>query len=308
MTTTRNINLRGPRVEWRTVGLIALVYAVLSCLTWFHADLPWWLILAIGAYTAALHSSLQHEVLHGHPTRIRRLNELLIFVTPSFWLPYGRYRDTHLAHHNDTHLTDPQLDPESYYLLPDEWAETAGAKRFLFNVNQTLGGRMLIGPAVSIARFWGAEWRSILNGRTETLSCWLLFALSCAITLGWLVFVVEMPIWQYYLLIAYPSISLALVRSYCEHQAAEGIGERTVIVEASPFWSLMFLNNNLHLAHHTRPTLAWYKLPDYYKTERQILMARNHGYLMSGYSEVFRRYFFKAKEPIAYPNMRWLKR
>ena len=82
-----------------------------------------------------------------------------------------------------------------------------------------------------------------------------------------------MPLGQYLLLVAYPAISLSLVRSFCEHQAAADLGERTVIVEAAPVWSLLFLNNNLHVAHHTRPSLAWYRLPAYYRAERAALIA-----------------------------------
>ena len=129
------------------------------------------------------------------------------------------------------------------------------------------------------------------------------------LTLFWFVTVIAgMPLWQYILLIAYPGISLSLVRSYCEHRAAEHQDHRTIIVEASPFWSLLFLNNNLHVAHHSKPALAWYKLPAYYAAERAELIARNDGYMMQGYGEIFRRYFFTAKEPIPYPDMRWLKK
>ena len=101
------------KVEWPTVLLIITVYVVIGSLVWFHGILPWWIILPIGAYCSALHSSLQHEVLHGHPTGNRLLNEALIFLTPHFWLPYPRYRATHLSHHNDANLTAPRLDPES---------------------------------------------------------------------------------------------------------------------------------------------------------------------------------------------------
>ena len=47
---------RSREVEWPTVGLIAAVYAVLMGLVWFHASLPWWVILPVGAYCAALYS------------------------------------------------------------------------------------------------------------------------------------------------------------------------------------------------------------------------------------------------------------
>lgn len=299
---------RSREVEWPTVGLIAAVYAVLMGLVWYHASLPWWVILPVGAYCAALYSSLQHEVLHGHPTGNRLLNEAMIFATPSFWLPYLRYKQTHLAHHNDANLTDPRLDPESYYLLPETWAQVRGIRRMLFEFNHTLAGRMLIGPAISIIRFWPSEFRDIANGNRETLRAWAWFALSAGITLWFVVWVAGMPFWQYYILIAYPGISLALVRSYCEHQAAETVEHRTIIVEASPFWSLLFLNNNLHVAHHARPALAWYKVPAFYRAERERLIAQNNGYLMKGYGEIFGRFFLKAKEPIPYPDMNWLRK
>ncbi len=295
-------------IEWPTVFLIALTYLTVGLLVWNHERLPWWVILPVGGYFAALYTSLQHEVLHGHPTSNRSLNEALIFPTLHFWLPYGRYRDTHLRHHNDADLTDPRLDPESYYMLPDDWARLPGLKRSLYQFNQTLGGRMLIGPAVSIIRFWTSEFRDIAHGNRETLRAWTVFALSCAITIWFVTVIAGMPLWQYILLIAYPGISLSLVRSYCEHRAAEHQDHRTIIVEASPFWSLLFLNNNLHVAHHNKPALAWYKLPAYYAAERAELIARNDGYMMQGYGEIFRRYFFTAKEPIPYPDMRWLKK
>lgn len=295
-------------IEWPTIGLIAITYLVVMALVWFHASLPWWLILPVGAYFAALHTSLQHEVLHGHPTGNRLLNDAMVYPTLTLWLPYHRYRQTHLTHHNDSNLTDPRLDPESYYMLPEHWAEVTGLRRVLYEFNHTLAGRMLIGPAISIIRFWTSEFRNIANGDSETLKAWAWFVPSVALTLWFVVVIAGMPAWLYILLIAYPGISLALVRSFCEHQAAEKIEHRTIIVEASSFWSLLFLNNNLHVAHHARPGLAWYKIPAFYRAERERLIAQNNGYLMRGYGEIFRRFFLRAKEPIAYPNLGWLKK
>ncbi len=294
------------KVEWPTIAIIVAVYSVLAALVWFHASIPWWVILPVGAYAACLQSSLQHEVLHGHPTRNRFINEALVFVAPHLWLPYGRYRDTHLAHHNDLNLTCPMQDPESYYLLPDDWSAMPGAKRALYQFNNTLFGRMLIGPTVGVVRFWSAEFLAIWHGDHKIIKCWVLYFVSCFLVLSFVVWA-GMPIWKYILLIAYPAISLALVRSFCEHQAAENLGARTIVVEASPFWSLLFLNNNLHIAHHDRPSLPWYKLPAFYRGQRADFLAKNDNYLMHGYREIFRRYFFSAKEPVAYPNLKWLR-
>ena len=44
------------------------------------------------------------------------LNAALVFPALSFTIPYMRFRDTHLAHHVDSRLTDPYDDPESCYL------------------------------------------------------------------------------------------------------------------------------------------------------------------------------------------------
>jgi fatty acid desaturase len=299
------VSTRAPKIEWLTISVIAVVYFILGSLVWFHSIIPWWVILPIGAYTACLHSSLQHEVLHGHPTRNRRVNEALVFIVPHMWLPYGRYRDTHIAHHNDAHLTCPVQDPESYYLLPDSWAAMPGLKQRLYQFNNTLFGRMLIGPAVGIIQFWSGEILQMLRGRRDIIKCWGLFFVSIVLVCSFVVWA-GMPLWQYILLIAYPAISLALVRSFCEHQAAEDIGPRTIVVEASPIWSLLFLNNNLHIAHHDRPSLAWYQLPAFYRAERVRFLLKNKDYVMKGYREIFRRYFFKAKEPVAHPNVNWL--
>ncbi len=296
-----------PFVEIPTVLLIVFSYAALGVLVYFHRLLPWWVLLLAGSTSASMHSSLQHEVLHGHPTRWRWLNESMIFVTPHFWVPYRRYRSTHLQHHIDVHLTDPDLDPESYYLLPAKWGTLTGPQRQLYQFNQTLCGRMLIGPAVSIARLWSSDWRAISRGNLMFLRHWLEFFISCGVAIFYINFICGMPVWKYCILFAYPAISLALVRSYCEHQAAEGIGARTIIVESSFFWSVLFLNNNLHSAHHARPSLAWYRLPKFYAQERTRLIARNQGYVLRGYSEMFRRYFFTPKEPIVYPDTRWIR-
>ena len=287
--------------------LIGAVYLMVGGLVYFHQSLPLWLIAPLGAYGVALYASLQHEILHGHPTGSRALNEALLFPTLHFWLPYGRYKETHLSHHNDQDLTDPRRDPESYYLLPEQWAALPGPKQWLYTFNNTLSGRMLIGPAVSVFRFWPPEFRAILAGDAHKAKAWSCFALSAALSIWFIVWVSGMALWQYLLFIAYPGVSLALVRSYCEHRAAENCEHRTIIVEASAFWSLLFLNNNLHVAHHSRPALAWYKLPALYRAEREQMIAGNDGYVMPGYGEIFRRYFFRPKEPIAYPDMSWLK-
>lgn len=302
MLPPREIEAASPlRIEWPTVGLIVIDYGLLALLMWRYHDLPWFVVLPIAGYLVALHGSLQHEALHGHPTRSRLVNELLVLINPSFWFPYRRYRKLHLTHHNDEHLTDPTLDPESYYLLPDRWARLPAPMKQLYTANNTLGGRMLMGPAIASIRFWFSEARAMLAGDREVIQAWFVHIPACAVVVAYALWICAIPLWQYALFFAYPGVAMMLVRSFCEHQAAENEGERTIVVEASPFWALLFLNNNLHVAHHTRPRLAWYELPAYYRAERDSLIAKNNGYRMNGYGEIFRRYFLKPKEPVAHP-------
>ena len=296
------------QIEWPTVSVIILCYAGLATLMWFYYALPFWVIMPVAGYLIALHGSLQHEVLHGHPTSNALLNEAMVYINPSFWFPYQRYRKLHLTHHNDDHLTDPALDPESYYMLPQDWAELPTPMKQIYIIHNTLAGRMLLGPIIGTVRFWRDDIKKILKGEWTLARCWALHIPACAITLAYAWFVCGIPLWAYLVMFAWPGIAFSLVRSFCEHQAVEHLGERTIIVESSPPLSLMFLNNNLHVAHHTKPRMPWYELPAYYRAEREQLLKQNRGYIMHGYREIFRRYFLTPKEPVAYPDTTFLKK
>jgi fatty acid desaturase len=111
------------------------------------------------------------------------VNELLVSINPGLWFPYRRYRKLHLTHHNDEHLTDPQLDPESYYLLPNHWAALPAPMRQLYTLNNTLGGRMILGPIIAAIRFWSSEALAMSKGDREAAQAWLLHIPACAATL-----------------------------------------------------------------------------------------------------------------------------
>jgi fatty acid desaturase len=108
-----------------------------------------------------------------------------------------------------------------------------------------------------------------------------------------------MPIGAY-LLAAYSGLSLLAIRSFCEHQWAEEPEGRTVIVEHSLLGPL-FLNNNLHLVHHTHPGLPWYALPAAYRARRDEWRTINGGYVFHGYGAVARSFGLRAKEPVPHP-------
>ena len=91
--------------------------------------------------------------------------------------------------------------------------------------------------------------------------------------LGWVVGVCHITPIVYLALVVYPGTSLSLVRSFAEHRANTNPDLRTAVVETNPLLALIFLNNNLHIAHHCRPDVPWYELPALWRS----LRATDHG-------------------------------
>jgi len=292
---------RSNGLEWPTIWLIAGFYGAFGVLTWFWHDLPWWLTWPAAVYLTGLYGSLQHEAIHGHPSPWHWLNQLSVLPGLLVWVPYGRYRDLHLRHHTNDHLTDPYDDPESYYWSPDDWVRMPALAQALFRANNTLAGRLILGPAISAMRFWGRDVRLLAGGNSDVVRAWLLHVPALAVLYLWISTVCGISAWVYLAAFAYPGTSLILLRSYAEHRAHAQPDARTAIVETCPAMALLFLNNNLHAVHHARPELAWYKLPDAYKAHRRSVLGRNDGYLIKGYVRLFLKYFIAAKEPVPHP-------
>ncbi len=288
------------RVEWPTWLVAASVYGGWGLVTWHAESLPWWALLVLGAWLVAWHNSLQHETVHGHPTRRPWINTALGMPPLGLWMPYPVYRDRHLAHHRTAELTSPSDDTESFYIEAARWRRMGPVLRALYGFNQTLLGRMLVGPALAAIAYWSFEAGRLRAGERDALRDWLAhLALVTAVGV-WITVVCGIPLWAYVILFAYPGLSLTLVRSYLEHRPAEHAEHRTAIVEGGPVAGLLYLNNNLHFLHHARPDLPWFALPAAYRRERDSLVVRNGGYRFSGYAEVARRYFVRAKDsPIA---------
>ena len=114
------------RVEWPTLALLAACYALWGAVTAFYEQIGPLLLVLLAAPLVTLHSSLQHEALHGHPTRSAALNEALVFLPLGLLFPYRRFKTLHLRHHNDAALTDPYDDPECFYLRDRRLAASAG--------------------------------------------------------------------------------------------------------------------------------------------------------------------------------------
>jgi fatty acid desaturase len=291
---------RSHGIEWPTLLLLSATYGTWALGTTWLAGLSLPLAVIATAVAIAQFSSLQHEVLHGHPFRSRLLNEALVFPALTVVVPYGRFRDLHLAHHHDPSLTDPYDDPESNYLDPAAWGRMSGPLRLLLRANNTLAGRMLLGPAISTVLLIGQDARAIRRGEAGVLSAWLLNAAGLVPVLVWLLTVGQMPVWAY-LVAVYLGLSLLKIRTFLEHRAHEAFRARTVVIEDRGPLALLFLNNNFHVVHHMHPQVPWYRLPALYRANRDHYLRRNDDYVYRSYGQIFRQYLFRAKDPVPHP-------
>ncbi|TDE41032.1 fatty acid desaturase [Antarcticimicrobium sediminis] len=284
--------------EWRTLALILGCYA--SALGLLFAPLPSGLVAVLLVPVLVLHSSLSHEALHDHPFRARVVNEVLMALPLTLVIPYGRFRDLHLAHHLDARLTDPYDDPESNYLDPVIWAGLSRWSRGLYALNNTLLGRILLGPAIGQARFMAGDW-----AQRRVRAVWQAWALHLpgALAVLWVVTVAPLPLWTY-LLACYGALGVLKIRTFLEHRAHAQSRARTVIVEDRGLLSFLFLNNNLHVVHHMHPTAPWYRLPQLYRVGRARYLNCNEHYVYRSYGAVIRRFLLCRKDPVAHPLWR----
>lgn len=290
-------------VEWPTVALLVACYGLWGVAGYaLYPSYPTVALIVMG-FAIALHSSLQHEVLHGHPTKSVMINEALVFAPLGIFYAFRSYKRSHLQHHVDARLTDPFDDPESYYLEMRSWEHLPRLLKILLVWNNTMIGRMVIGPPLMVVGFTASEWRKILRGDREVTVAWTLHIVGLIPTLLIISKIFGIPIWLYIGFSAYLGVSLLAIRSYCEHQWAEQPDGRSVIVEGS-LLAPLFLYNNLHLVHHKMPSVAWYRLPQIYRAGRSEWQRMNEGYVYANYFDVFRAFAFKAKEPVAHPAWR----
>jgi fatty acid desaturase len=287
------------RVEWPTVAVAAACYLVWVAGLFLLSEVSLWLALPVLMVTLALHSSLTHEAIHGHPTRIGWINAGLVGLPLTLWVPYLRFSDQHLAHHHDEVLTDPYDDPESNYLDPAVWNRLGPVARGILGFNNTLAGRIVIGPLVGLWAFIGGDLGAIRAGDRRALQGWLLHLPPLAAVLA-IVWLSPMPFWTY-LVATWGALGLLKIRTFLEHRAHEKARGRTVVIEDRGPLAFLFLNNNFHVVHHMHPRVAWYRLPALYRARTAHFLARNDGYRYPSYAAVFRAHFLRAKDPVAHP-------
>ena len=301
---TQAASVRAAAVEVPTLVLILATYAGWLAITHAYTHWPLVIVAPIAVALITLHSSLQHEILHGHPTRWAALNRLLAIVPLSLWLPYVRYEKLHLIHHRDLRLTDPLDDPESFYWTSEAWARLSPFSRAMHRLQQTLAGRFLLGSFWRIGMFLHAEFLRLLRNENGLRADWLEHLLWCIPVVLWVKLACGMPLWIYALAMVIPARGMVLIRSFAEHRARAEVPERIAIVENSWILGPMFLFNNLHSLHHEDPLIPWYEYPARYRMARARLLKSNGGLVYQTYFDVSRRYLFRPHDRLLHPTGR----
>lgn len=285
--------------EWPTwlllVGVQAGWFALLLASPWLGV----WPTTALLVPLVALWMSVQHELMHGHPTRLPPLNALLGFMPYALWYPYPLYRDSHLAHHRDEHLTLPGIDPESRYIGHAGWHRLPAPARVLRWADKTLLGRLLIGAPIALCGLAIEEGRKLRCGDRQAWRMWSIHGALCAALLVFVAHVSTLSALHYLVWVSVPALALGMLRSFYEHRPAAAPEQRSVLNEAGWPWRWLFLNLNLHLVHHDLPWAPWYRLPQLYVAHRDYWLQRSGGFLVRGYGELIRRH---AVRPVDSPR------
>lgn len=291
--------LRSAAEAW-TLALLMIVYGLWAALALVFPDLPLWLSCPLLVLITVQFMSIQHEIVHGHPTRSGWLNEALVSLPLGLLFPYRRYRTLHLRHHDDENLTDPFDDPESWYFEPGDFAAQPAPVRWLWRANATLLGRLLLGPVLSVVGLVRMDLRAIFAGDRGILWDWVLHLIGVGAVLA-LLSLSGFSLLAYLAFVALPSMSVLMIRSFAEHRASEAKEHRTAIIPDRGLFALLFLNNNLHAVHHAHPTVAWYRLPSLFREQRAHFEAVNGGYGYRSYFALIARHLLRPVNSVAHP-------
>lgn len=289
------------RTQWPTwfllLGVPAAWFALLLGSPLLGAG--WTIVLLIPV--VVLWMSVQHELLHGHPTRFNGLNKVLGYAPFALWYPYTLYRDSHLQHHRDHDLTLPGIDPESRYMTQAHWQGSSKLLRGLLWLNKTVPGRLLVGPPLALYGMAKEELQRLRRGDRQAWCMWLTHGFFILLMFAFIAYCSELAVWQYVFLVTVPVLSVGMVRSFYEHRPAVRPEQRTVLNEAGWPWTWLFLNLNLHMVHHDLPSLPWFYLPRVYRARRAQWQQRSGGFLVQGYGELIRRHAVQAIDSPQHP-------
>jgi fatty acid desaturase len=279
-------------IEWPTVTVALLVWTGLVTTVATHALVPWFVTVPLLAFFSGWYSSLQHEVVHGHPTPWPWANVVIAGVPVGGVYPFERFRELHIEHHLDpASLTTPGMDSESRYCSRPEWERAGSFKRLVLRVERTMAGHLTVG-VVRVAAGFVLRDGSAARRDTRLRHVWLRHLVGVSAVLAAVVWS-GLPVPQFLVGAVYGQLACTGLRTFAEHRAVP-VGTRSAVVHAGPLTRLLYLNNNLHHTHHAAPGTPWYWLPRLHADlGADDLASAGAGLYRGGYVELARRYAFR---------------
>jgi fatty acid desaturase len=278
------------KFEGPTFALAAVIYSCWLALVWFHEAIPWWLLWPAATYVTAWHFNFQHEIVHGWRSIPSWLRVAIAYPPLSLWFPLDIYVRNHSIHHRNQRLTYPGQDTETFYHKGEDWAGYSRAWRWIYMANQTLIGRLLLGPWLRWRKLVMIDIGKMFRGDLSDLSIWIRHSIAVAVLLWFVLNVAGMPFWQFFLFFTLSGMMLGMVRPFLEHRWGEKPFERVAVIESNWVFGLLFLWNNIHIVHHLHPTMPWYEIPSFYKRNRARMLELNGNFVYRGYYELARNY------------------
>jgi fatty acid desaturase len=284
------MNRGAQQTEWPTVLAIGAFWLAYLGTVLFGEHLPTAVTIVVFALLGGFYMSLQHEVIHGHPTRWRLLNRTAVGAPLVLVQPFERYSVAHLAHHASD-ITNPIDDPESFYVTPQAWAAAGPAKRWFLRANRTMAARLTIGPVFQLWQMLRFDLR-LARHDTAVRRSWLLHLVGASITVA-AIRMAGMPLWIYLVGFVHGGMMCTNLRSFVEHRGVVNGEPRSAVVQSNWFFGLLFLNNNLHYTHHALPGASWYRLPQLTRDLGAAdLVVDGAGY-HRGYLAIARKHLFR---------------
>jgi len=113
---------------------------------------------------------------------------------------------------------------------------------------------------------------------------------GCAVILWFIIDLNGMAFWEYLLYFLYPGLSTAMLRALIEHRWGERPEHRIALIESNWVFRLLYLWNNLHLAHHLYSAMPRFYILNFYRENKEVLLETNKHFHFKGYGELALRW------------------
>jgi fatty acid desaturase len=229
---------------------IALATVGFAIDRWF----VWLIVWAIQAVNLLTLVAMVHECVHHHFVASRRVNRVLGTLAGVFILaPYELYRSRHIGHHADT------CGPNDTEGAPYKFSSrTQIVTAFLSGGILYLSALPVWGMAVSFG--WSPPWMSGQAARRRiriNMAIWtatvaLVIVLATidlrAVAFAWLI-----PVAAF---LSGPFVFVLMPEHY-DAPGPNAVTSNTRTCVSNPVMRFIFLNTNLHTAHHDRASVPW---------------------------------------------------